>query len=436
MKTFIQQAHIKHRISRVLDWGKLISITGGAQLVVQGIGFMSGILVIRVLPTHEYAWYTLANAMLGTMTILADGGIASGVLAQGGKVWQEKSKLGQVLATGLDLRRKFAVGSLLVATPIMFFLLRHHDASWLMTILIIASLIPAFFSALSSTLLDIPLKLKQDIIPLQKNQVGANLGRLLLLLLTLFIFPWAFIAILASGLPQIWANLRLRKLSSAYADWNESPAQDIRNKILSFVKRILPGSIYYCLSGQISIWLISIFGSTSTVAQLGALGRLAILLNLISTLFGTLISPRFARMPTNKKMLLHKFMLIQSGFILLNSFILLIVWMFPHEILWILGKEYAMLSNELVLIITGSCINLLAGLSFSLFTSRGFAINPMISIPVSILAIILGAVLLNISSLQGILLFNICIATVQFIMNSLYGLIKIININNYAPATV
>jgi len=148
----------------IISWGKLISITGSAQILIQALGFASGILVIRLLPVEEYALYTLANTMLGTMTILADGGISTGIMSQGAKVWQDKEKLGAVLATGLYLRRKFAVGSLLVATPVLMYLLLHNNASWLTTLLIVGALIPAFFAALSDSLLEIVPKLHQDIV--------------------------------------------------------------------------------------------------------------------------------------------------------------------------------------------------------------------------------------------------------------------------------
>jgi O-antigen/teichoic acid export membrane protein len=149
-------------------WGKLISITGSAQIVVQAVGFLSGILVIRLLAVEEYALYTLANTMLGTMTILSDGGISTGVMAEGGKVWQDRKKSGVVLTTGLDLRRKFAIVSLIISIPVLGYLLLHNGANWITTVLITASLIPAFYAALSDGLLQIPVKLHQAIPPLQK----------------------------------------------------------------------------------------------------------------------------------------------------------------------------------------------------------------------------------------------------------------------------
>src|SRR5271154_6478196 len=104
----ILNPEIQTKYSKTIYWGKLISVTGGGQILVQGIGLICGILVIRLLPVKQYAWYTIANTLLGTMFILADSGITTSVMAQGGKIWQEKVKLGIVLDTGMHLRKQFA----------------------------------------------------------------------------------------------------------------------------------------------------------------------------------------------------------------------------------------------------------------------------------------------------------------------------------------
>ena len=408
-----------------LNWIKLISVTGFSQVIVQGLGLLSGILVIRLLPTNEYAFYTLANTMLGTMTILADGGISTGVMSQGGKVWQDKEKLGVILATGLDLRKKFAIGTLLVAVPILIYLLMHHGANWLMTLLIIASLIPAFFAALSDSLLEIVPKLHQEIILLQRNQINVSIYRLFLTALTLFFFPWTFIAILANGIPRIYGNIRLREIASTFATETRPPDADVRNNILKVVKKIMPGAIYFCFSGQITIWLISVFGNTESVAQLGALGRLSMMLNIFSVIVATLIIPRFARLNDEAPVLLKRFLQIQGGMILLMVGVALLVKTFPTQTLWFLGKNYAGLENELIVSILGSCILLLASISYGLFTSRGWVINPAISIVVQLASIVIGILLCNVSSLLGVLLLNVFTASIAYFLNSFYCLFKI-----------
>ena len=425
MKVLTQRPSAHPTYAKLYEWSRLLTITGSAQIVVQALGLVGGILVIRLLPTQEYALYTLANTMLGTMGILADGGISAGVMAQGGQVWQDREKLGVVLATGMALRRKFAIISLLVATPILFYLLHHHGASWLMSLMLSLSLMPAFIAALSGTFLQVAPKLQQDIAPLQRNQLEASLGRLALLGLSLFSFPWAFVALLSSGLPQIWANSKLQKISGSYADWGQSPSPVIRREIVAFVKRILPGSIYYCLSGQITIWIVSVFGATAAIAQIGALGRLAMVLGLFSTLFGTLIAPRFARLPSQRELLLTRYLQIQAGLLLLSAFIVGVVWLFPTEVLWVLGRDYANLQSEVVLNIANSCLAMVVGASFTICTSRGWAMHPMISIPVTIAALASGVILFPINSLKGVLMLNIFVTVVEFIMYFSYVLLRV-----------
>lgn len=426
MKALIQKINAHPRYSKFYHWGKLISITGGAQAIVQITGLLSGILIIRLLPTEEYAYYTLANTMLGTMTVLADGGISASAMAQGGKVWEDKVKLGVVLSTGLYLRRKFAIRSLFVAIPALVYLLVAHEASWITILLIVASLIPAFFVALSDSLLEVVPKLHQDITSLQKNQVSVSIGQLILSGLMVLIFPIAALAILASSIPRAYGNIRLRKIAHKFADKNQEADSIVKNDILKVVKRLLPTAIYYCLSGQITIWLISVFGNTTSIAQIGALSRLSVVLNLLTTLFATLAIPRFSRLPIDKKLLLKFVYLVQGCLVLLCFLILATVYLFPSQLLSILGKNYSNLSYELLLTITGSCVSLIAGLTFSMYISRGWAIHPLISIPINIVSIIFACFIFNINSLEGMLLLAIFTATIQYVMNLFFLIFKIL----------
>jgi hypothetical protein len=54
---------------------------------------------------------------------------------------------------GLDLRRKFALVTLLISTPVIIYLLLQNNASWLTSILI-AVFNSAFYAALSDSLLE------------------------------------------------------------------------------------------------------------------------------------------------------------------------------------------------------------------------------------------------------------------------------------------
>ena len=393
--------------NKTIHWIKLISITGSTQLIVQAVGFASGIMIIRLLPIQEYALYTLANTMLGTMTVLADGGVTTGVMSQGAKVWQNKEKLGAVLNTGLALRRKFAFISLIIATPILFYLLLNNGASWLVTSLIVVSLIPAFFAALSDSLLEIVPKLHQDISALQKNQLIVSLGRLVLVGLTMFIFPWAFIAILAGSIPRIYGNLKLKIIATKFIDSNQSVDAEVHKEILIIVKRTLPGAIYFCFSSQITIWLISIFGNATAVAQLGALGRLTVLLGLISVIINTLIVPRFARLAPHRKNLFKRALYTFLSVFFISVIIIFLALSFPVQILSILGNSYGTLSNEMIISVVIGCVNLGISVFISFSSSRGWIINPYLMMVLNIIGTVFPLFFVDVSTLNGVLLLSL-----------------------------
>jgi len=383
-----------------------------------------------MLPTQEYAFYTIANAVLGTMAVLNDGGVTTGAMCEGAKVWQDKGRLGSVLNTALLLRRKFAIVSLVIVVPILFYMLREHDASWAISVLITLALIPAFFATISGSLLEIVPKLRQEIGPLQKLQVQNNLGRLVLLCITLFAMPWAYIAILASGIPQMWMNVKLRLFNSRYADFAVKTDEKTKASILSIVARVMPASIYYCLSGQITIWLSSVYGSTSTIAQLGALGRIAMLFNLLTVLFGTLIMPRFARLPLNKSVLLRRFLQVMLLLSLLCVFMLAGAWLLSSEILWVLGPQYSDLRGEVVWSVLASCIGMLAGCSFNLYSNRGWTINPFMLIGLSLCTIVLGVWWIDISTIRGMINLQLFIVSSEALMHAGYCIYRIKKIDS------
>lgn len=409
--------------SRVREWTRLIAVTGTAQVAVQAIGFACGILVIRLLPTDEYALYTLANTMLGTMALLADGGIAAGVMSQGGKVWDDRAKLGSVLVTGMALRKKFAVFSLLVATPILFYLLHHHGASWLTATLIVLSLIPAFFSALSGTLLEIVPKLRQDIGPLQRIQVASNAIRLALSGLFVFAFPFAGVAILASGAAQVVANYRLRKLSNDYADRTREEDPAVHAGILKVVRRQMPESIYYCLSGQITVWLISIFGNTESIAQIGALGRLAQVFAIPQVMFATLAIPRFSRLPAVRPLLLTRYAQVLAAVAVFGACVSFVAWKSPHLYLFVLGDQYRDLSQAALLtVVAGSC-GLLTAVAYHLNLSRGAIVPPAVTIAYSIANQIAAIAAFDMSSITGVLMVGVWVAASQLLLHTGYAIL-------------
>ncbi|MGI4777458.1 MAG: hypothetical protein ACRYGA_04985 [Janthinobacterium lividum] len=438
MRAFVTRLRSHPRYSKIFEWGVLVSMTGSGQLLVQGLGVLSGFFIIHMLSTHEYALYTLAYTMMGTLITLADGGINAGVMAHGAKAWQDKGSMGEVVATGLQLRRKFALIALAVSLPVLFVLLIKHGAAWQFAVLILLALVPAFLATLTEDIFEIPVMLNQDIAALQKNLIMVGVLRFALLLATIVVLPFAAMAILANGIPRIWANYRLRKITVKFTDFSRPPNAEVRSGILAMVKRTLPGAIYYCLSSQLSVWLISIYGNTDAIAQIGALGRLAAILTVVGGIFSTLIVPRFARLPERSELLLKRMIQVvglMAGICVVPT---AITYFFPDLVLQLLGKNYRGLHVELLLSVLGGCVSMLLGFCYALSLSRTWVVPVAFNVVSCIAVQALLIFLLDFTTTRGVLLYqllNNIWAFTMFFSYPVYRIILLRKAEAVAPAS-
>ncbi|HTV51514.1 MAG TPA: hypothetical protein VME21_10010 [Steroidobacteraceae bacterium] len=381
-------------------------VTGFAQAAIQLLGFLGGLIVLRRLSTEEYAWYTVANAVLGTMTVVSDSGISQSVMAQGGKVWRSHAGLGAVIAEGIHLRRRFAVWALACSLPILFLLLRRQHASVAMALLVSASIMPLFVASLTGQLLQVPLRLHQRVGPLQRVLLwGAGL-RLVLMTMAVELAPLAWVVSLLSGLAQNWANWRTRRLAREVADLQERGKPALREQMLQQVRRTAPYSIYYAFEGQITVWLVSLLGQARAVAQVGALGRLAMVFQIGGLIFAMLWMPRFARMAPGAAVL-RRFWQLQLALACLIVASVGAVAAAPHAVLWVLGPSYGSLTHEVVLMSAAGALSLAWGAAYQAAAARSIVLPPLISVPGPLALQVLLIALLPVGTVSGVLWLSI-----------------------------
>jgi len=400
-----------------------LATSGTTQIVIQGLGFTSGLMVVRLLAPDQYALYTIANAMLGALTVLADSGISKGAMAQGGRVWGDSAKLGSVMVTTAKLRRQFASVSILLALPVIWTLLVHHGASWGDAMLIVVAVSLSFSIALGTAIYQVVGQLHQKVAAMASINMQASGLRIVALAVSISSFPYAYVALIAGCVPQLLANRRLKRLSSNFADWTQAEAASVREETLRLVKRILPGSVFYCINDQLSIILISIFGATIAVAQVGALGRLTQVMTLISAVVATVIVPRFARV-SNPRRLLPLFASSLASVAVCCALLAGLVIGFANETLWLLGSNYEGLSHELTLAISGAAIALLGGAAYALGAARGWVVSPLISIGGTIAVQVALICTMDLSTAGGVLLFGLIVSSVPLAIHTVYSLLR------------
>lgn len=387
-------------------WFPLLLKFTSVQVVVQFLGLAAGVLIVRTLPKHEYAFYTIGNTMLATILMLADSGVSSALSAIGGRVWQDRRGLGSLLNTALDLRRQMILFTLIVVVPLLIWLLRQNGANLVETSLLVVAVLAGSGLELITRIYSVALRLKSEVRQIQIQALLAALTKLAVVGVAVFLVFNALVAILAVVAGYAVQFYLLRRWTRANIDTNAPSEASIRSEIVTVVRSQVPHSIYYCLQGQIAIWLIGLFGNADNVANVGALGRVGLIFAVLSSVTCDVVLPAFARIQSARQLRRRYFQIVFS-YSAISVLLVGAVASFPRQILSVLGSQYSGLHSEGVLMAVGAVAASMAGILCAVNASRAWIVPPHLLIPCTILLQCVLACILELSTLRGVLLFSL-----------------------------
>jgi O-antigen/teichoic acid export membrane protein len=404
-------------LPRTLRRARIVGGFAAVQGVVQAIGFLSGILIVRTLNQGEYAYFTIANTMQGTINLLADIGISVGLVSIGGRVWQSRRRFGELVKTALHLRRQLGIIIVIVVTPIMYFLLSRNGASVSYILILIALVLVGLVFQLSIGVLGVIPRLRADIGRIQVIDFTAAAARLLVLLALVFVFLNAGVAVAVASAISLLQYLMFRHYAAGVVDLNAEENAEDRIEIIRLTKHLAANSVFYCFQGQITIFLIGFFAQrTASVAEVGALGRLAMIFSVLTNLLTNVFVPAFARCQSKRKLSLL-YAGIVGGVTVFSLAIVLGAWLFPDQFLFVLGNKYAHLHRELLLMVGGAVLGALTGTFWSLNASKAWVGGAWLYIPLTLATQVLLIPSTDFSSVTGVLIFNLLSAIPNLLLN-------------------
>jgi O-antigen/teichoic acid export membrane protein len=395
---------------------KLLSRFVTIELAVQAIGLVSGLFLIRILDKSEYAYFTIANSLQSTMNLLADMGIGTSLSALGGKIWQDRYRFGQLINTALRLRYYLAGISVLAITPILLWMLIRAGASFPYACLITLIVLIGLNFQLTSGVLEVVPRLHSQIDRIQHLNLLSTISRFLLLGVAYLIFVNAAVAVMTMsvvlGIQRIvwgrWANESFDKTASI----------SLENKgfILKTTKSVAPSTIFFCLQGQIIVLLVSIFGNTQSIAEVGALGRLAVIFSVANSVMATVVLPGFSKCQIKAK-LRRRYLQVLGVFVFFGIFLIGVTVFFPNQILWLLGEKYDHLEDALLLMVISTVVTSIVSVMSSMNLARAWVEHIWIEIPIRLSLQVVLLLSLDLSSVNGVLLFSLISNLSPFLAN-------------------
>jgi O-antigen/teichoic acid export membrane protein len=402
--------------SRVTFLGRFVTI----QAVAQAITVIGGLFLVRTLNSRQYALFTIASSMQATMNLLADTGLSMGLSAIGGRVWQDRHRFGQLVNTTLQLRRYLAIVACAVVTPILIWMLVKNGSTLPYACVLALVVLLGLGLHLTIGVLTFVPRLLSQIGRLQLMDLGAALVRLAVIAVAYFVFLDAVTATLATLAMAFLQYLLVKRWAPDGIDTLAPVNDDDRRELLRIVKHSLPTTIYFCVQGQIVIWLLGVLGGSQSVAEIGALGRLSVVFAIVTSIMTTIVAPRFAKYQ-EPRLLKRRFAQIVGGFVLFGLALVALSALLPGALLWFLGHKYSQLRAELPLMMAMAALNSVAAAMWTLNSSKAWIEYSWLYIPLTIVtqgflllttnvAVLRGAILFGIYSLVPTILLNLALA--------------------------
>ena len=404
-------------IRRALQRAKMVGSFAFVQAMVQLVGFASGILLVRWLDQTEYAYFTIANTMQGTINVLADMSISIGLVSIGGRVWQDRHRFGQLITTAQHFRRRLGLLAILVVTPVLYWLLTRNGASPIYAAVLVGAILLGLLVQFSLGVLAVVPRLRSDVSRIQTIDLTGAIARLAVLLVCAFLFLNAGVAVLVSSMAFLLQFWMLRKYAAGVIDLNAPENAEDRVAMIGFIKNQAANAVFFCLQGQITIFLISFFGNRATsVAEVGALGRLAMIFAVMGQVLTNIFVPAFARCQDAARLRLQYFAIV-AGVAGCCAVVIGAAAFFPNQFLFLLGSKYAHLQRELLLIVASTVLNVLTGAIWFLNASKAWVAGAWLYIPLTLATQIALIPYTDFSSVRQVLIFGVISAVPNLLLN-------------------
>jgi O-antigen/teichoic acid export membrane protein len=401
----------------------LVYLTG--QGSVQIVNLFVGLLLLRWLNVNDYAQFSVAFGFQATLNILTDLGFAGTIIALVGPRGEDRDVVGSYIRSARHLRNVMLAWLTPAAAIAYIGVSRQHHWGVLSSSLLFVSIVSSIYFSGIVSYYGAPLLIRGRLSHYYRHQLAGAAFRIAacgILYLADGLCAWTTCWVNALGFLLIgWLNARESRL---FVTLPVDPVPAVTRQMVQYVTPNLPAVIFYAVQGQISLFLISFFGQTRSIAEVGALGRLGQVFILLSGFNGAVIEPFMARVP--KARVLRSYLMILAAASCIGFVVCLAGFSDPKVFLLLLGAKYASLRRETGWMILNSCLSYVGGVAWTMCAARRWIYwrTSWLTIVLVVTAQIVFLCLFRVDSTLHAIYFGTAAAVASMISvlyNSVYG---------------
>lgn len=339
-------------------WTKVAATFFAVHFTQQVVTLATGLLFIRYLSIEEFAIYTMATSVLLTFAFATDLGSSSALMHFFHQSQLGKEPYANMANAVLSLRRWMFVAGAPVAVAILAVWGRASGLSAPMIALASVLVVATVWVQVQGTTRIVVLRLEGEYARSYRAEVLAALARLgaasAVIAFGLTTAIWALATALVSACALAWVAHEGRIPRAA------TSVRALQHRVVRYLAPALPSAVYFAIQGQLVIWCAAWFGNLTLVANIGALGRLGLIVGAFGGLSQVVFLPRLVQI-TDEGLFARR--LVQFGAILavMAGALVAASVAAPYAFLWLLGESYDSLTMELPLIVLAAGLSLVGG---------------------------------------------------------------------------
>ena len=400
-----------------------ILMVGGVESLGVVLSGVAGLLIVNFLPKEQYAAYTFLITCMTLMLGITDTGLAHCCLPL---VGQRTSDVPWVVGACRQVFRKrgwLLVASFVIVVPYWIFSSHQHGWSgggyWLASAVVVLALL----LTLQDHYAQVVLLILGHIATLNRTAFMVHGVRMSMVAAALFLLPstaYSLAAVLGATALAGWASLTLLRRAfkangiAAHTLPPEAAAAADR-QIYRIAKPLVLPAIFYQFQGVITVFIVSLFGTAAMLAEVGALGRIAMMLIVFDRVAAMLLFPVIARAPDGERLAT---MVIRAhlGYLGIMAVVFLSAVLLPDYWILLLGKQYAAQAPVLWMAFLSTLLMNCAGFAFSTLASRGHTVRQTFIIPFVLLVQTGYLWLFGVADLRAVLGFGLatCLANALY----------------------
>lgn len=356
-------------LTRLKRWSWLLVSSLLGQVATQLLNAVSGFLIVRWLTVEAFAQYSLAFAFQTTLSILIDLGFSGAIVALVGERADEPGVVASYLDAARRLRRS-AYRLVLPPAGILFLVAGRHQAwPWSTQVALFATVAAVLVFQGWVSCYSAPLLIRRRLGFFYGVQVAAACARLLLLLPLRF--TGHLTALSAASVNAVVVGLvGLITIRAAARQLGTSTEvdSDARRTMMRYVAPQAPMIVFAAFQSNLSLLIVTVLAQARTIAEIGALGRVAQLYSPLAALNGSLWGPSLAAQPEGKAR--TRYLQLAGGGFVAAAVITGLVCVWPDGLLWLLGKKYDGLRAEVISISVAAGLSYLASMLYVFNAAR------------------------------------------------------------------